>query len=232
MTVTELGTGQSGETVAVADPPPPMAGWPTDGRPGRRWRRWILLSAIGLVIALVLAGGISFLVYGSTYQPLSWGDTAGVVSPSLKTIGDGLDDTDLILVGPKGTTGAVRYALANRGSDPVRILADSNNFDSIPVVKLAWEPEMMDGAIGGGTVAQERPLPVTIPAHNEIALWITTIQPACSGSGWSTEVQVNIRWSALGWHHSTWLQLGTQSIFLPIVTCPPKSALSHINPTG
>jgi hypothetical protein len=227
MTLADAGTAVGAEehTTVVADPPPPVSGPPKGRSQGRRWRRWIIVSVIGLIIAILIAGGIGFLVYGGTYRPLSWGDTSRVVSPSLETIGDGLDTTNLILVGPKGTPGTVAYALANNGPHPVKILGDSVHFATSPVVKLAWEPEMMDGAMSGGTMAQERPFPATIPAHSEIALWITVVQPVCSGSGYSITVEVGLDWSALGWHHSSVLELGPgPGDFLPIVNCPPKSA--------
>jgi hypothetical protein len=41
--------------------------------------------------------------------------------------------------------------------------------------------------------------------------------------------QIPIRWSALGWHHLTWLPLSAGSSFLPLVTCPPKAALSYVD---
>jgi hypothetical protein len=54
MTVTDVGIGDaSGER--AADAPPPSEPRPLTGRPGRG--PWILMAAIGLTVALVVAGG-------------------------------------------------------------------------------------------------------------------------------------------------------------------------------
>ena len=127
----------------------------------------------------------------------------------------------------------MRLSLANNGPHPVRILPEpgySADWQG-PILTVQWEPSPHGGDPGPGVTP--RSLPTTISPHTQILLWVTDIQPGCSGGTYATQVELPIYWSALGWHHKTPLQLGGSSnSFLPIVNCPPAAALRHVDPNG
>ncbi len=60
----------------------------------------------------------------NTYQPLALtSGPYGTVTPhTMKTIGDGLQDTSLIVVGPRGTKATATYPVINHGPRPVKLL--------------------------------------------------------------------------------------------------------------
>jgi hypothetical protein len=207
-----------------------------DVPPVREKRRWIVWTAV-IAVAVLVAGGLSWLLaYGATYQPLSPGDTWGGANGAMKEITNGLNDTDLIEVGGKGARGTFDVSLVNRGSHPVRILPTAQHPPvqdwGGPRFYVQWEPSPNGGDPPAGT--KPRAFPVTLSAGEQILIIVTDVQPACSrNGGYYTTEQLYIRWSALGWHHVYDYALtgGTSGGAgpLPVVNCPPASAVHYID---
>jgi hypothetical protein len=198
--------------------------------PGPPRQRRIWLRALIAVVVLALIGlGIGWLVYLNTYQPLVMGNGPyGSVTPhTLKTIGDGIDDTNSILVGPPGTKGTADYPVWNNGSHAVTLLGLDASQAALGEV-LTWTP--IQAPKGGfvGEPGDGRAFPATIQPGHEVIVQDTVTQPVCSqGYRTASIIDIPIRWSALGVHHvwELWLQASTSTV--PITVCPPKAALAH-----
>jgi hypothetical protein len=185
-------------------------------------------------VALALIGTlIGVQVYINTYQPLTAGNgPVGSVTPNtLKTIGDGLDDTNSILVGPEGTTGTADYTIWNSGRHSVTLLGLDRSRGVIASEALTWTPITPDSRDEIGLPRDARAFPATIKPHDEIVVQVNVTQPRC-GLNASPEsiVGIPIRWSALNVHHVWQLGLNGQGSYdVPITVCPPKTALAHVS---
>jgi hypothetical protein len=194
--------------------------------PGRAARRAIA----AVVAAVVLAAGGGWLAYADHYQPLGPGGFGGASTSAVKQVTDGIGDTGFLLIGAKGTRGAIEYSLANTGGHPVRVLGLVP--DSSGRLSMRWAPLVMkDGPIGG-TPAEARPFPATVPPGHEIALWVTATKPTCGDGVVEIRTELPIRWSALGFHHVYRMPLEpevTGNGTLPIALCYPAAALRHVD---
>jgi hypothetical protein len=202
--------------------------------PGRTRRRWPWVAG-ALALLLLIGATVTGVVYAHTYQPLSadGGLTGPASERTIKSISDGLRDTNWVLVGPAGTRGVVDYTLANNGPFAVTIQGLDRS-RSYGITGLRWAP--VNGPNGGGNgyepglVSESRSLPVTIPAHSAVLIQVTVTQFRCTRfiSG-QTVSDIPIRWSGVGVHHSWDLQLVASQFNRPIVMCPSKSVLAHVD---
>jgi hypothetical protein len=203
---------------AVVDPPP-------------RQRRIWLRVVVGVLVLTLIGAGTSWLIFINTYQPLTFGSgPVGSATPkTLKTIGDGIQDTNSIVVGPAGTKGTADYTILNGGHFSVTLLGIDSSLRVFGQV-LTWTPINPPGG-EAGLPSEGRAFPVTIKPGDEVVVQDTVTKPQCPGGpGTVTEsiTDIPIRWSALGVHH-VW-DVGLQDVAgnLPITVCPPKSALAHV----
>jgi hypothetical protein len=198
------------------------------------WRRWLVVGAAVLVVAVVGAA-LGGLVYVHSYQPLSDdGGLSGPATRSIKPVTDGISDTNWILVGPAGTKGTVDYTVSNNGRFAVTLLGLDRG-QSGNITGLRWAP-VNGPAAGGqpyepGLLSESRSLPVTVSPHGAVLVQVTVTQPRCGGnnSGRIFGFQgVPILWSALGVHHTWFMPLAEdQGVAQPIVLCPSKKAVAH-----
>jgi hypothetical protein len=196
--------------------------------PPHKRRIWL---RVVLVLALVGAG-IGWMVYINTYQPLSLtsGPYGTVTSQTQKTIGDGLTDTGLIVVGPAGTTATSIYPIANNGPRPVRLLGLGQGPLNLHE-SLTWAALKPSSALPPGLPGSAHAFPVTLKPAATIVILDTVTQPTCStgaNPGTETISTIPLRWSALGVHHVWNLSLQTMTT-VPITVCPPQAALAHID---
>jgi hypothetical protein len=206
--------------VAAADAPP------------RRRRVWLLVT-VGVVVFALIGGGIGWLVYIHTYQPLADGGGSGRPTRSIQATWDGTVDTRLVIVGPQGTTGVAEYVIRNDGGFPVRLLGLDKSQAAFFVTGMKWSSLSADNHGNGsaqGLLSQARNFPVTLQPNESVFIQLAVIKPKCQ-SGIDLEMTgIPIRWSALGVHH-VWnyaLTVGGATE-LPISACPSKSALEHID---
>jgi hypothetical protein len=200
----------------------------------RKWRRWLIV-AVGILVVVLVGAAVGWLVYVHDYQPLS--DDGGLFGPATRTIQpvtDGLTDTNWILVGPAGTKGTVDYTVSNDGRFAVRILGLDRSVYG--VTGLRWAP--VNGPNGGGNgyeaglVSESRALPVTIDPRQAVLLQVTVTQPRCGGSNSGRDFgfsAIPVLWSALGVHHTWSMPVAESGPARPIVICPSRNALTHID---
>jgi hypothetical protein len=198
--------------------------------PPRKSRVWLRALA-GLVALALVGGGIGVLVYAHTYQPLATGSGPfGSITPNtLKTLGDGLEDTNSIIVGPAGTKGTADITVMNNGSHAVRLLGLDQS-QAVLGESLSWASASDDSQQAIALLSDARQFPVTVPPHGEVVLQDTVTQPRCpSANGTQSIISIPVRWSALGVHHvwDLWLQGGSATV--PITVCAPPSALAHVS---
>lgn len=203
--------------------------------PPRRRRIWP--RALAAVVVLALIGtGIAAVVYAHTYQPLGnagFSLTGPVTEHTLKRIGDGNQDTQFVIVGPRGTTATAMYTFGNNGRFAVRILGLSRP-TAFDITGVKWAP--FEGPATDtenyepGLLSEGRNFPITLQPHDAVLLQVTVEQPVCGPSAASAQiVGVPLRWSALGVHHVWTFPLQLEGDNLPILTCPSKAALAHID---
>jgi hypothetical protein len=207
--------------VAAPDVPPAMR---------RIWPRVV----VGVLLVALIGVGTTAIVYANAYQPLALtSGSYGTVTPhTMKTIGDGLQDTSLIVVGPRGTKATATYPVINHGPRPVRLLGlDLAQNESIVDESLTWAPLSGTGAEPTGLPGTGRAFPVTVQPGREVMILLTATQPNCAAlfkdGGSESLGTIPIRWSALGVHHVWSLSLQT-TVTLPITVCPPRAALAHV----
>jgi hypothetical protein len=200
--------------------------------PATRRRRLAHWPAI--VVTILAAAAITGAVYVNTYQPLSDGMLTGPATDTIKSIWDGVTQTNWILVGPEGTRGTVDYTLANNGPFAVQVQPVNPHLVEWETT-LRWAP--LNGPNGGGDdyeaglVSESRPLPVTLRPGGQIIVEVTVTQPHCTGSTIGNIItDVPISWNAFGVHHVWDLPLTASQFDLPIIVCPSKAALAHIRP--
>jgi hypothetical protein len=192
-------------------------------------KRRIWLSV--LVVLALVGAGIGWIVYINTYQPLSLtSGPYGTVTPkTMKTIGDGVTDTNLIVVGPAGTTATAIFPIANNGPRPVRLLGLGQGPSYIHE-SLTWSRLEPSSAQAPGLPGSAHAFPVTVQPGATVLILDTVTQPTCStgaNPGTSSILSIPLRWSALGVHHVWSLPLQSTTT-LPITVCPSTAALAHI----
>lgn len=203
-------------------------------RTRRRRFQWPPVIA-GIVILAVIAAGIGSLVYVDTYQPLSQ-DVNSLSGPAtdktVQQITDGFNDTYFILVGPTGTRGVVDYTFGNLGRFPVKIAGlDRSEAPGIADVRWSYfapDPTHEDEL---GLVSESRPFPVTLKPNQSIVLQVAVTQPRCGPTGAFFAIGgVPLKWSALGVHHVwNFTMAAAQDGAMPILLCPDKAELAHID---
>ncbi|HTW21194.1 MAG TPA: hypothetical protein VME70_13395 [Mycobacteriales bacterium] len=206
--------------------------------PPRRRRTWPRIAMCMLVLAL-FGAGIAAVVYARTYQPLS-GAVGGGFGPATSTvaaISDGIEDTNYILVGPTGTTGVVSYTIGNVGRFAVRILGLSPQ-GSYGVTGVRWSDESEHNPGNGaalGLVSESHSFPMTLQPNETIFLQVSVRKFDCVNGGAPLVSGVALRWTALHVRHVWTLRLqsatvgGPDGADVPIVLCPSRSALAHID---
>jgi hypothetical protein len=206
------------DNVLLPAPPP---------RSGDRRRSLLLRLGAGLAVLAVAAAG-GWLAYALNYQPIRPGGLVGG-RPPVQRATDGINDTGFLVPGATGARGVIEYSVANSGSHSIRVLGLDTSEIASPM-SMRWAPELTNGGVTGGTPAQVRPLPATVPPGAQITLWLTVTKPSCAGGGSEVVTQLPIRWSALGIHHVYRLALAPEATgngMLPIYVCFPSSALRH-----
>jgi hypothetical protein len=211
---------------------------PAAGPRPRTRRRWLVAGLTVLVVAL-LGATVGWVVYVHSYQPLTdvGGpfELTGPATPTIKPVTDGISDTNWILVGPAGTRGTVNYTVSNTGHFAATILVLDRSQGGY-ITGLRWAP--LNGPDGGGhgyepgLLSESRPLPVTVEPRGEVLVQVTVTQPKCGGSNSGRDFglgAVPIQWSAVGVHHTWFMPLAADSAARPIVLCPSKKALAHID---
>jgi hypothetical protein len=211
---------------AVADAPP--------APPHRRRWPWVVA---GLFVAVLVAAGVSAVVYAHTYSPLGEGQYGFAPTGAVRAVTDGVTDpTQFIIVGPAGSTGVITYALANNGSHPVRILgADVGPNSDLPnLTSVRWSPEVdahnnpLDARRSGS-----RAFPVTVSPHQQISLYVSVSKPGCAPRFTEQISAIPLATEALHVHHEWDLPLAISSfdssLWAPINLCSPKSALQHLS---
>jgi hypothetical protein len=195
-------------------------------------RRWWLRAVIAVVVLALLGGGIGWYDYVRSYQPLTLGNGPynSVTPKTLKTLTDGINDTELLLVGPYGTVGTADYPVVNNGNHPVRIDGLDRSASVPPGLRMAWTPGGSTPSGYVGLPSQGRGFPATIAPHSQIILQLIIAKDVrCAPHSSFVINGVGVRWSAIGGDH-TWdipMQLGGS--VLPIALCGPKSALNYVD---
>jgi hypothetical protein len=201
-------------------------------RPPKRKPRIWLRIVVGLVVLLLAGGGIGWLVYSYTYQPFD--NSAGFSGPgtphSIKAIGDGIDQTKWLVVGPPGTTAVVEYEVANNGRHAATILGlDRHREPWITAVR--WSDYSASNPGNGseiGLLTSAHDFPVTLAPHTSVMVQVTVMKRNCGQHGFLLVESVPLRWSALGVHHTWDMSLSDTEFDKPIALCAPSAALSHI----
>jgi hypothetical protein len=206
-------------------------GTPAGSTPAARGRdpRRVVRVLAAAVTVLVLAGASWWVAYDTHYQPLESGGSGGPRASAVR-VTDGIGATAYLVTGAKGTRAVIQYSLHNAGRFPVRVLGLLTD-EAFNNMSMRWAPELTDGGAVGGTPAQVRPFPVTVPAGGEIALWVTVTKPACPHNTFWIRTELPIRWSALGLHHVYRMPLEPEiggNGDLPIAQCYPSAALKHV----
>jgi len=205
-------------------PPAPRIEW---APPPNRWRQLRRAAAILVVLALV-GGGIGWLTYIHHYQPVGAGSSAGPLTlDTVARVTNGLDAASYVVLGPAGTKATLSYAIRNNGHFDIKVLGSDQDSD----IRYQWAPSSIPVPSGGGrasNLSDARDLPATLPAHEEIQLFVTVTKQSCSPHSSSIVQSLPIRWQALGVHHTTWLDLDPRELLAPIATCYPRSALRHL----
>jgi hypothetical protein len=195
-------------------------------------RRWWLRATISIVVLALVGTGIGWYSYVRSYQPLTFGNGPynSVTPKTLKTLTDGIADTELLLVGPEGTTGTADYPVWNNGSHAVTINGLDRSGLGVPGLRLAWTP--ITSGPGGvvGAPGQGRAFPATIRPHTEIILQLVVAKAiGCASHSYFAIDSVPVRWSALDAHHVWQLTMQEGGSVLPIALCGPKSALAYVD---
>jgi hypothetical protein len=205
----------------------------TPDMPPRERRVWPRVLAGAVVLALIGAG-TGVLIYVRAYQPLTTGNGPfGSITPkTLKTVGDGLEDTNSVLVGPAGTKGTADYPIYNSGPHALTLLGLDRSQSAPFGLVLTWAPATNDSSDEVGQLSDARTFPVTLQPHEEVIVQETVTQPRCGKDSIPASLLgIPIRWSALGVHHVFDLNLQPPgAIAVPITICPPKAALTHVVP--
>jgi len=184
---------------------------------------------VGLVLALLVVGVGSVLVYVNSYQPLEAGNFGEMPSGALKAVTDGIIDTNYIITGPTGSTGSFGFSIQDGGSHPVSVLGPGGY---IPAgVSLRWVPVHMGrDEFVDGTLATSRAFPAPISAGGQILIYVIVRRPACDASEESGFENIPLQWEALGVNHVYTVSLsdplGVQG--LPVQLCYPATALRYI----
>jgi hypothetical protein len=195
-------------------------------------RRWWLRAIVAVVVLALLGGGIGWYDYVRSYQPLTLGNGpySSVTPKTLKTLTDGVNDTELLLVGPSGTTGTADYPLWNDGNHSVTIDGLDRSGLGIPGLRLTWTPSSPGPGDVIGAPGQGRAFPVTIPPHDQVILQLTVVKLVrCAAHSTLVLQGVGVRWSSLGGHHTWQLPMREGGAVLPIAICGPNSALKYVD---
>jgi hypothetical protein len=140
------------------------------------------------------------------------------------------------MTGPTGRTGLMTWSLYNAGPFPVTLLGVGYEEGSDELVEVRWAPlSSPRDNLFGGHPDEVRPLPVTIPADQEITLWVTVTRPRCvpddggAGGGIFAVTSIPLRWSILGRERLyEWSLDDPDSPTRPIYLCYPDEALQHL----
>ena len=199
-------------------PPSP----PLDRRPRRV--SWILRGAVLVVVVAATA----WLVFSSTYAPLSTGSFSAPETPSIKALTDGVARTRYIVDGPAGQQGKLAFDLSNDGEFAVRVDGLASDRPR-GIVAAGWVPLPRNDELVGGRAADVRPFPVTIEPGTWIVLWVTVVKPRCQQGEQTGIEDIPLRWSALGRHHVYSLPLSeTAGGVRQLALCHPAGALDHL----
>jgi hypothetical protein len=210
-------------SVAVESPPTEI---PDGSRPVRLYRRrWLWVTSLTLVVLAGVGVGVGILVYQHNYQPLVPGSFGSMSGPHARPLTDGIQDTQIIVVGPAGTHARLTYSLANAGDHNVRLLGLPSNSG---IDRITWGPALDHNQLLGGTAAEARPFPMTLHAGSMISLWVYLTQPNCGGTPYSL-TGIPLRWSAYGDDHVYTLPLDNDASALPITFCAPHKALKYVD---
>ncbi len=184
------------------------------------------------VVAVVLVGCLVFsVVYVNTYQPLAEGPWGYGPAGALKTVGDGIFETNTILTGRRGLTGELGFSITNDGWRSVS-LSGLNDASSIApwLLTIGWVPVGDDPKRPVPPIATERRFPAPVDPGQTIMVYATFRKPICHSNGelWSVS-SINLEWEAFGENH-TYTEPLAQSAFgpLPVYLCFPTAALKHI----
>jgi hypothetical protein len=96
---------------------------------------------------------------------------------------------------------------------------------------MSWSsPYDSRGDLLGGRISSARPLPATIPAHKQIALYVTFTKPECPRGVTAEITDIPIRTESLWVHHVWHFTLGSTDFddLVPVAVCSPKAALQHL----
>jgi hypothetical protein len=195
--------------------------------PRRVWKRVV---AVGLVAVLVVTA-VVVVVYVHRYQPLGdpgFAQDSAQMRSGVQIVTDNLGDNTYVLTGATGSVGTVDYTIGNNGRFDITVLGPADGGPPYRM-QLRWAPATVSvgpNASRGPTLAEARPLPATIKAHEEVQLFVSVTKPDfCAPNGTQTIESVPIRWKAFGVHHVTSLHLDPRSLYYPIAVCAPAAAL-------
>ncbi|MBM7789695.1 hypothetical protein [Tenggerimyces flavus] len=206
-------------------------------RPPQVRRRPAIVRVAGTSLAAVVAvAGIAWAGFTSVYTPFQPGSHGAPRSESMKPVHDGVERTRWIVTGPTGGTGVMAWSIHNAGPFPVTLLDEGYEEEVDDPVVVRWAPfsSPRDNLMGGHP-DEVRPLPVTIPADEEITLWVTVTRPPCvpdnglAGGGFVAITSIPLRWSILGRTRLyEWSLDDPDSHTQPIYLCYPDEALQHL----
>jgi hypothetical protein len=204
---------------------------PTSVKP-RQWprrllSRWRLIVALVLALALVGAGS-GWLVYAHTYQPWEPGNEGYAEGHLIAGVTDGLRETGLIVTAPKGRTGWIGMSLSLGGSHDVTLLGPPADW-GFQEVSLKWQAGD-DMAASPTTSATDRPL--VVHPGQVVTVWIFVKRPDCSPGGSTYMTLLELRWKALGVHHTLATPISAVSDPTPLYLCYPDRALKHLYQGG
>jgi hypothetical protein len=204
--------------------------------PSPQRRRWPWIAA-GVVVVLLVATGISGVVYAHTYSPLGPGNWGAAPVGNLRAITDGVVDPSRdIIVGSKGSTGTMGYSISNNGHHAIRILGSAvEPYTPLSgLFTLTWSPVATPNGEVGPDFRFARSLPVTIAPHQQVILYATFRKPKCISGETNELYALPIRTEALWVHHVWNLTLasgegGSASAGVPVDVCSPRAALKHLS---
>jgi hypothetical protein len=204
-------------------PPAPRIEW----TPPPNRRRFILRAIAVAVVLALIGGGIGWLRYIHTYQPLEWAGVSYYIGPNLTSLTDGIDTTGFIATGPAGSVTTYRTSIHNSGRFDVRLLGLDH--DTTLAKTIRWHLVGPDGSEAAAMNTPGTTGPVTLHPGQIVEVEIDFVRPRCHGGEGLEVFATNIRWSALGVQHTYAIDISNGvAPGAALNLCYPKSALRHL----
>ena len=203
----------------------------TPAAPTRHWlRRHPKLAAAAVLALLLVASGVGWLVYISTYQPIGLASSSVTgPEPNVRIATDGLMSETYLIDSPPGQPATVEYTLANNGPFAITITPQHPLSWMVFHVTYGWALLPATGELPPGT--HPHAMPFVVPPHRAVQLYVTVDRLTTDVCEKGSSIMIDslpIAWKALGVHHVTTLHLSPLHQSLqPIAACFSNAALAR-----